>query len=241
MTTKQKSALEDACRLLKIDYDKEKLKKFEIYKQLVLEWNKKVNLTAITQEDAFTQKHFIDSIMIAPFIEKNDIKDMIDIGTGAGFPGIPISILYPEKKMVLVDSLKKRVQFLNEVIKELKLKNIVALHDRAEILGQNSQHREQYDLCVSRAVAKLNVLSEYCLPFVRLGGYFAAYKSQSIKEEIENSQYAIDQLGGRLFDTDDFTSLDFQLEHQIVYLKKEKKTPKKYPRNAGIPSKKPLI
>lgn len=239
MAAKQKK-IEDACRLLKIECDEDKLKKFESYKQLVLKWNEKVNLTAITQEDEFTIKHFIDSIMIAPFIEKNDINRIIDIGTGAGFPGIPISILYPEKKMLLVDSLNKRIKFLDEVIKEIDLNNVIVLHDRAEILGQKSQYREQYDLCVSRAVAKLNVLSEYCLPFVRLGGYFAAYKGQSIKEEIQNSQYAISQLGGKLFNIDYLTNIDFQLEHQIIYLKKEKKTPPKYPRKAGIPSKKPL-
>lgn len=232
--------LEDFFKEANIEYTDLMLKRFQMYKDMVLEWNQKMNLTAIVEDSEFIKKHFIDSLMCVPFNEMERIKTIVDIGTGAGFPGIPLSIFYSDKEVLLVDSLNKRIKFLEEVKKELQLNNVRLLHARAEDVGKDKKYREKYDMCVSRAVAKLNVLSEYALPLVKKNGYFAAYKGLKIDEEINESRHAIHLLGGKIvFTQDDFTQ-DKILQHQIIYIKKIKNTPEKYPRKAGNPVKNPL-
>ncbi|NLK73593.1 MAG: 16S rRNA (guanine(527)-N(7))-methyltransferase RsmG [Clostridiales bacterium] len=240
MTENNIVLLEDALHKLKIVYDNEMIDKFIEYKKMVLEWNEKINLTAIVDEKEFIIKHFIDSIMCASFPDLNKLDKVIDVGTGAGFPGIPLSIIFPDKEFLLVDSLNKRVNFLSEVIENIGLNNVKALHGRAEDLGQNKLYREQFDLCVSRAVAKLNVLSEYCLPFVKIGGYFAAYKSKHIKDEIDESRKAIRILGGEIAEHHEEYVDSYFSDHQIIYIKKNAATPLQFPRKAGNPTKSPL-
>jgi 16S rRNA (guanine527-N7)-methyltransferase len=179
--------------------------------------------------------------MCASFSRMKDSNNIIDIGTGAGFPGIPLSIIFEDKRFFLLDSLNKRIQFLSKVTKKLNINNVKMYHGRAEDLGKDKDHREKYDLCLSRAVAKLSVLSEYCLPFVKINGYFAAYKSRNIEQEIVESYNAIEILGG-VIEKQSYTSsiADYPLEHQIIYIHKIKHTPQKYPRKAGMPLKNPL-
>lgn len=232
--------LEDFFKESNIEYDIETLNKFQIYKNMVLDWNTKINLTAILENSEFIKKHFIDSLMCKEFKEMDTIDSIVDIGTGAGFPGIPLSIIFKDKKFLLVDSLNKRVNFLKEVIKELQLENVEVLHARAEDIGKDKNYREKYDMCVSRAVAKLNVLSEYALPLVKEKGYFAAYKGLNIDQEINESKKAIEILGGKIVSCQKDSTKDNVLQHQIIYIKKVKKTPEKYPRKAGTPVKTPL-
>lgn len=240
MPNNELNLLEDFFKALKIEYTNKMLERFKIYKDMVLDWNKKMNLTAIVEDTEFIKKHFIDSLMCVTFNEMEHTKSIVDIGTGAGFPGIPLSIFYPDKNFLLVDSLNKRIKFLGEVKKELQLENVQLLHARVEDVGKNKAYREKYDMCVSRAVAKLNILSEYALPLVKIDGYFAAYKGLDIQQEISDSINAIDLLGGKIvFCQDDFTK-DKMLQHQIIYIKKIKNTPEKFPRKAGNPVKNPL-
>lgn len=240
MTTNNIGLLENALTELNIAYDHQVIDKFITYKDMVLEWNEKINLTSILDDKEFIIKHFIDSIMSASFYKMGELNNIIDIGTGAGFPGIPLSIIYTDKHFLLVDSLNKRIKFLNEVIDSLGLNNVTAIHARAEDKGVHKDFREKYDLCVSRAVAKLNILSEYCLPFVKVNGFFAAYKSKDINEEIKDSLRAIQILGGHLESQQDKGFDEITLQHQIIYIKKIKPTPEKYPRKAGNPVKNPL-
>lgn len=216
------------------------LNQFQKYKSMVLEWNTKINLTAILEDTEFIKKHFIDSLMCVLFDEIKSVNNFVDIGTGAGFPGIPLSIVFPEKSFLLVDSLNKRIKFLEEVKKELNLKNVELVHARAEDIGKDKNHREKYDMCVSRAVAKLNVLSEYALPLVKKDGYFVAYKGLKIEQEIEEGKKAIDILGGKIISKQEDLTQDNILQHQIIYIKKIKKTPENFPRKAGNPVKNPL-
>ena len=181
---------------LNIQLTDHQLEQFELYYDLLIEWNSFMNLTAITDYDEVLVKHFLDSLVISKVWSPEDGKRLLDMGTGAGFPGIPLKIVYPDMNIVLMDSLNKRIKFLNEVINKLNLQNIKAIHGRAEELGRNSEYREAFDICVSRAVAKLASLSEFCLPFVKKNGYFIPYKSGKIKEELEESKYAIQLLGG---------------------------------------------
>ncbi len=233
--------LSNALLKLNISVTPQIIEKFSVYRAMVMEWNKKINLTSITDDKEFVLKHFIDSVMCASFSGMNDINKIIDVGTGAGFPGIPLSIILENKEFILLDALNKRVQFLSEVIHKLELNHVKVFHGRAEDLGNDKDHREKYDLCLSRAVAKLNVLSEYCLPFVKINGYFAAYKSRSIESEIKDSLKAVELLGGAVVKEKDIPLSDeFQLEHQIIYIQKVKHTPQKYPRKAGKPLKNPL-
>lgn len=210
------------------------------YYEWVIERNKVMNLTAITEYEEFVKKHFVDSLMIARKTKFSGESRLIDIGTGAGFPGIPIKIIYPEVEVVLLDSLKKRIGFLQEVIQALELTQITAIHGRAEEPARQKEYREQFDFCVSRAVAQLSVLAEYCLPYVKIGGSFIAYKSGQMEEELTEAEYAIGVLGGKLTELERFSLPGSDIERTLVRILKEKQTPLKYPRSAGKPAKEPL-
>lgn len=208
--------------------------------EMVIEKNKVMNLTAITDYEEFVIKHFVDSLMIAKVMDMTVPMSVLDIGTGAGFPGVPIKIVYPETKVLLLDSLNKRLNFLNEVIAELGLKDITTIHSRAEELQAKGEYRENFDLCVSRAVSALPTLSEYCLPYVKPGGKFVAYKAVGADEEIEASKTAIRVLGGEIKETAHFTIKDTDYTRVLISIEKIKNTPKKYPRPGGKPGKNPL-
>lgn len=211
------------------------------YKEILIEWNKKINLTAIVKEEDILIKHFLDSLSCVKLSHfKNNIK-IIDVGTGAGFPGIPIHIYYPNIKITLLDSLQKRINFLQEVYKSINLENIQFVHGRAEDYGSNGNYREKYDIAVARAVAELRVLSEYCLPFVKVGGYFICQKGPNVEGELEKSEKALSILGGEVVEKIDVKLPFRDIHHNIVVIKKTKQTPTKYPRKAGTPTKKPLV
>lgn len=225
-----------------IELTQEQQNQFFEYYKLLVEWNSFMNLTAITEFDEVLKKHFVDSvslIRVLPDIAETSYE-MIDVGTGAGFPGIPLKIVFPKLKITLLDSLNKRVQFLNEVIGQLGLSHIEAVHGRAEDFAKPEKLREKYDICVSRAVANLATLSEYCLPFVKTGGYFISYKSEKITEEFENAKEAIRVLGGNYEKQVEFTLPDSDIYRNLFMIRKEKATPAKYPRKAGLPSKEPI-
>ena len=211
---------------------------FNKYMNLLIEWNKRINLTAITEEDDIVMKHFVDSLTISKYIDNN--KRIIDIGTGAGFPGIPLKIYNKSLKITLLDSLNKRINFLNEVIKELELKDIEAIHGRAEELARKSEYREKFDIATSRAVSNLSTLAEYMLPFIKINGICICMKGSNINEEVENAKHAIKELGGRIEKIDEFFLNNNDIKRSIIIIKKIKETSPKYPRNAGIPAKKPL-
>lgn len=213
---------------------------FDLYYELLIEWNRVMNLTGITDYDEVNLKHFTDSLTISRIIDIAQINTLIDVGTGAGFPGIPIKIAFPHIKVYLLDSLNKRIKFLNEVIKKLGLKNIYAFHGRAEDFAKDRQYREKFDVCVSRAVANLSTLSEYCIPFVKTGGYFVSYKGGDSDEEVVRSENAITLLGGEIENTDRFFLPDTDMGRTLIKIRKRKSTPNRYPRKAGIPSKEPL-
>lgn len=222
--------------------DKQK-QQFLSYYELLAEKNKVMNLTAITEFEEVLVKHFLDSLSCVKVIDltaKDQYRKVIDVGTGAGFPGIPLKIAFPHLDMCLLDSLNKRVQFLNEVCGHLTLEHIQAVHGRAEDFAKNNSYREQYDLCVSRAVSNLATLSEYCLPYVKEGGYFISYKSGKVKEEADAAENAIHILGGRLKDISYFHLPGSDIERSLAVIQKIKKTPGKYPRKAGIPLRMPL-
>lgn len=211
------------------------------YYQLLIQWNSIMNLTAITQQNEVVTKHFVDSLSLKRVIDDigQTSSSLIDVGTGAGFPGIPLKIVFPKLDVTLLDSLNKRVKFLNEVINQLELKNIRAIHGRAEDLGHNNVSRETFDVAVSRAVANLSTLSEYCLPFVKIGGIFVSYKSGKIEEELDNGKRALKKLNGEIEDIVSF-SLPNLDERCLVKVRKTGVVNKKYPRKAGLPSKEPL-
>lgn len=211
------------------------------YYEMLIEKNKVMNLTSITEFEEVIHKHFVDSVVNFEKMVDNSKKiTLIDVGTGAGFPGIPIKIVYPSVKVVLLDSLNKRIKFLQEVIEELRLEDIVAVHSRAEDAGRNGEYREKFDYCVSRAVANLATLSEYCLPFVKLGGYFISYKAGEIEDELEQSKNAIQLLGAKIEKQENFILPDTDIHRTMIYIKKIRPTSQRYPRKSGMPSKDPL-
>ncbi len=209
-----------------------------VHKKMLLEWNTKINLTAIVEDREVILKHFVDSLSIMPFLK--DVHHLVDVGTGAGFPGIPLKIVQPSLEVLLLDSLEKRISFLNTVISALQLKGISAVHTRAEDAGNSPQYREKCGAAVARAVASLPVLLEYCLPLVKIGGIFIAMKG-SIGSELDESKKALDILGGSVEEVKEFTLPDSDIKRNIIIVKKLRQTPTKYPRKAGKPSKEPLI
>ena len=223
---------------ISVELSEVQLEQFRLYYEMLVEKNKVMNLTGITDWDEVLEKHFLDSISLIRAVDLNQKLTVMDMGTGAGFPGIPLKIAFPNLKVTLADSLNKRVLFLQEVIDALKLEDIEAIHGRAEDLARDKKYREQYDLSVSRAVANLSTLSEYCLPFVKIGGQFISYKSGEIEEEVNASKSAVFLLGGKVKDI-----VKFELGESgrsFIVIDKVKGTPKTYPRKAGTPSKKPL-
>ncbi len=223
---------------LHIVLSEEQINQFIRYYEMLVEKNKVMNLTAITEFDEVIEKHFLDSLSLIKVYDLTKEVSVLDMGTGAGFPGIPLKIAFPELKVTLVDSLNKRILFLQEVIDTLQLKNIDALHARAEELGKNKSYREQFDLVVSRAVANLASLGEYCIPFAKLGGNFISYKSGEIEEEVKNAKNAVFLLGGKVKEVYKFDL--YEQKRSFVVIDKVKGTPKAYPRKAGTPTKMPL-
>ncbi len=231
-----KSGLEE----LNIVLSEKQIEQFIDYYELLTEWNSFMNLTAITDFDQVIKKHFLDSLSLIKAYDLSREAKVIDIGTGAGFPGIPLKIAFPHLEVTLLDSLNKRIKFLNEVKDKLAITNLDALHGRAEDFAKPEKLREKYDLCVSRAVANLSTLSELCLPYVKAGGKFISYKSEKIKEESIAAKKAIGILGGEVEEQVEFTFSDEGLYRNLFVIKKIKPTPKKYPRKAGLPGKEPL-
>ena len=216
----------------------EQIAKFERYYDLIIEWNQKINLTAITEYRDVMIKHFLDSVSIIKAVDMSNVSSLIDVGTGAGFPGIPIKIMFPDIKITLLDSLKKRLNVLDLIIDEINLHDINTVHGRAEDIARLPEHREKYDICVSRAVANLSTLSELCIPFVKLNGKFVSYKSEKAADELEEAKNAIMLLGGKVSST-----VSFELNDNIrtlIVIDKIESTNKKYPRKAGTPGKDPL-
>lgn len=225
---------------LSIVLNDKQIQQFEQYYNILVEWNKVMNLTAITEYEEVVEKHFLDSLTIVYAINMEKIETLIDVGTGAGFPGIPLKIAFPHLKVTLLDSLNKRIKFLNEVIDLLELDDIKAIHGRAEDYAKQTEYREQYDICVSRAVANLATLSEYCLPYVKVDGLFVPYKSGEIDEELKSSEKAVSILGGKVEEVVKFQLPGTDIGRSFVKIHKIKETKKKYPRKAGMPTKEPL-
>lgn len=225
---------------LQLDIGNDKLEKFRTYKALLKEWNEKINITAIKDDEEIDVKHFLDSLTIFKTNKITEGKRVIDIGTGGGFPGLPIKIVEDNLEVVLLDSLNKRLKFLDEVIKELGLEKIRTMHERAEDLGNNKDYREKFDIAVSRAVASLNILAEYCLPLVKPNGYFIAMKGSDSNEEINEAENAIKILGGELENKIDIRIPQSDIVHSLLIIKKIGHTPTKYPRQSGKIKKNPL-
>lgn len=234
------STLEKGIKELNIELSKDQIGSFALYKELLKEWNQKINITSITDDMEIDIKHFLDSLTPVGTDLFHGKKSVIDVGTGGGFPGIPLKIYNEELEVTLLDSLNKRIKFLDEVINALELKGIKGIHGRAEELGRQGEYREKYDICISRAVASLDTLLEYCMPFVKIGGYFIAMKGPDVQEELSNSQRAINILGGKVQDTQIFTLPQSDIQHSLIIIKKIKEISTKYPRAGGKPRSNPL-
>lgn len=232
--------LEIKLKELNIQINEIQKKQFDTFYSMLVEWNKVMNLTGITEYEEVIEKHFVDSLSIVNIFDLSEINTVIDVGTGAGFPGIPLKIAFPHLKITLLDSLNKRINFLDSVIDELKLDGIYTIHGRAEDFAKKDDYRERYDLCVSRAVANLSTLSEYCLPYIRIGGIFISYKSGDVDDEVLESKKAISILGGKLDNVVKFQLPGTDINRSFIKIEKIKNTGKKYPRKAGLPSKEPL-
>ncbi len=235
-----RQCLEPQLKKIGITLNKNQYNQIYKYYDLLLEWNKVMNLTTITDEIDFANKHIYDSVLIHSVFDMNEVDSIIDVGTGAGLPGIPLKIVFPHLRMTLLDSLNKRVKFLNQVIQELNLDNMEPIHGRAEDFGKDLVYRESFDCCVSRAVSDLSILSEYCLPFVHETGYFIAYKSIDTDSEIEKARNPISILGGKISSIEEVELQDQQVIRRFVIIDKITTTPIKYPRKAGKPQKSPL-
>ncbi len=234
-----KNKMIELSKKINVQLNDEQIKKYFEYMTLLLDWNEKINLTAITEMDDVILKHFIDSMTVLKFIENE--KSIIDVGTGAGFPGIPIAIMNGNVKITLLDSLNKRINFLNEVCSKLKINSVEAIHGRAEEIGRNKEHREKYDIAVSRAVANMTTLVEYLLPFVKVGGACICMKGAEIDKELEEAKFAIKELGGEIVKQEKFILPNSDMVRNIIIIKKIKQTSNKYPRKAGMPSKSPMF
>ncbi len=235
-----KEYIKDSIKKLHINLSDAQAEAFLKYYNMLISENEKINLTAITDFKEVVLKHFVDSLSIVYIYDMNTEASLADVGTGAGFPGIPLKIAFPRLKITLIDSLDKRVNFLNRVIDALGLKDIRAVHARAEEFG-NSKYRETFDLCVTRAVSNLSVISEYCLPLVKNGGYFIPYKASNVEEEIFKYEMAVEEFGGAIDDVAMFELPDSEIMRSLILIYKNTSTPKKYPRRNGIPSKKPIM
>jgi 16S rRNA (guanine527-N7)-methyltransferase len=221
-----------------IEISDKQVEQFDSYFNLLIEWNQKFNLTSITDDEEVAIKHFIDSVIPGHFYPVGE--KIIDVGTGAGFPGIPLKIMFPHIELVLLDSLQKRINFLNQVVSQLELNNVTVIHGRAEDYGQSAQYREKFSFCCSRAVARLSILSEYCLPFIKKGGLFLAYKGPNALVEVEQGKNALKLLGGQVKEIKTFKLPITGEERNLVVIEKITNTPSSYPRKAGLPEKKPL-
>ena len=230
------------CEKIGVSLSGKQVNQFIRFYEMLVEWNSFMNLTGITEYEEVVMKHFVDSLAIVNLIDlKEGAPKIIDLGTGAGFPGIPLKIAFPNIEIVLADSLNKRIKFLNAVIEDLELEQITAVHGRAEALGRKEDYREQFDYCVSRAVANMAVLSEYCIPFVKHGGSFVPYKSGAVEEELLLAKKAIYLLGGKTVNCHYFELPDTDIKRAIIQIDKVAGTPKKYPRSEGKPAKEPLV
>lgn len=235
------SVLDQGCQEMGIVLDGEQRQQFVDFYEYLVEKNKVMNLTGITEFQEVLVKHFLDSLACVKAVDIKKVKRMMDVGTGAGFPGVPLKIAFPHLEACLLDSLKKRVNFLEETFDLLKLTDITAVHGRAEEYAKNKAYRESFDLCVSRAVSNLATLSEYCLPYVKVGGSFISYKSGTVQEEAEQAKKAVKILGGKIRDVVYFSLPDSEIQRSLVVIEKVKSTPGKYPRKAGTPLKEPLV